>query len=94
MRGPDRADAPPSWLSLILEVRCHWLKKPRPAHDHVGRTPDRPKDEIAQNEPEPTPSDDTAPSPQLGLDAEGTAGGDSFGLAARKIRFSKNAASL
>src|SRR5208337_4716971 len=46
--------------------------------------PDRPKEEIAQNEPEPSPSDDSAPSPQLGLDAEGTAGGDSFGLAARK----------
>jgi protein TonB len=46
--------------------------------------PDRPKEEIAQNEPEPSPSDDAAPSQQLGLDAEGTAGGDSFGLAAHK----------
>jgi periplasmic protein TonB len=46
--------------------------------------PERPKEEIAQNEPEPTPSEDPAPSTQLGLDTEGTAGGDSFGLAAHK----------
>jgi protein TonB len=36
------------------------------------------------NEPEPTPSDEPPPGEQLGLDADGTAGGDGFGLVARK----------
>ncbi len=39
---------------------------------------------IPQNEPDPTPDNSPAPTPQLGLDAEGGAGGDAFGLAARK----------
>src|SRR5262245_1063784 len=38
---------------------------------------------LQQDTPEPAPSDDAAPE-QLGLDAEGTAGGDAFGLAARR----------
>jgi protein TonB len=37
-----------------------------------------------QNEPEPTPDNTPAPAPDLGLDAEGSAGSDAFGLAARK----------
>jgi periplasmic protein TonB len=35
-------------------------------------------------QPDPTPSDEPPPGEQLGLDAEGTAGGDGFGLVARK----------
>ena len=38
---------------------------------------------LPQDEPPPSPDNSPAPTPQLGLDAEGTAGGDSFGLAAR-----------
>jgi protein TonB len=38
---------------------------------------------IPQDAPEPSPAD-SGPSEQLGLDAEGSAGGDAFGLAARK----------
>jgi len=37
-----------------------------------------------QQEPDPTPSDEPPPAEQLGLDAEGGAGSDGFGLAARK----------
>lgn len=33
---------------------------------------------------EPPPNDEPAPQQQLGLDAEGSAGGDAFGLAARR----------
>lgn len=40
--------------------------------------------EEAQPTPEQTQSDGPAPGDQLGLDAEGGAGGDAFGLAARK----------
>jgi protein TonB len=46
------------------------------------------KEKIEQPEPEPEPIPDTppdeAPPRDLGLDAEGTAGSDGFGLAARK----------
>jgi protein TonB len=37
-----------------------------------------------QQEPDPTPSDEPPPSEQLGLDAEGSAGGDAFGLLGHK----------
>jgi protein TonB len=50
---------------------------PPPAEDQVEvRTPE-PK-------PDPTPSDEPPPGEQLGLDAEGTAGGDAFGLLGNK----------
>jgi protein TonB len=37
-----------------------------------------------QQKPDPTPSNEPPPGERLGLDAEGSAGGDEFGLAARK----------
>jgi protein TonB len=37
-----------------------------------------------QDKPDPTKSDEPPPGEQLGLDAEGSAGGDDFGLAAHK----------
>ena len=39
---------------------------------------------LPQDTPEEAPPDDAAPAEQLGLDAEGVAGSDGFGLAARK----------
>jgi periplasmic protein TonB len=39
---------------------------------------------LQQQTPEEAPPDDAAPAEQLGLDAEGVAGSDGFGLAARK----------
>jgi protein TonB len=39
---------------------------------------------LPQDTPEPEPTDEAPPGDQLGLDAEGVAGGDAFGLAARK----------
>ena len=46
--------------------------------------PEKVDQQIPQNEPDPTPDNTPAPAADLGLDAEGSAGGDSFGLAARK----------
>jgi protein TonB len=46
--------------------------------------PEKVEEHLEQKEPDPTPDNTPTPSPQLGLDAEGTAGGDAFGLAARK----------
>ena len=37
-----------------------------------------------QQQPDPTPSNEPPPSEQLGLDAEGSAGGDAFGLVGNK----------
>jgi protein TonB len=62
------------------------IRLPPPPPPEEAPPPPPPKDEVplAQNEPEPSPSDEAAPSETLGLDAEGSAGGDAFGLAARK----------
>ncbi len=46
--------------------------------------PEKVEEPLPQDEPPPSPDDTPAPTPQLGLDAEGSAGGDSFGLAARQ----------
>lgn len=46
--------------------------------------PEKVEEPLPQDQPEPDQAPDEAPSQQLGLDAEGTAGGDAFGLAARK----------
>jgi protein TonB len=45
--------------------------------------PEKVDEPLPQDTPEPTPTDD-APAEQLGVDADGSAGGDGFGLAARK----------
>jgi protein TonB len=57
---------------------------PPPENQPPPPPPEKVDDPLPQDQPEPSPSDDPAPSEQLGLDAEGGAGGDAFGLAARK----------
>lgn len=57
---------------------------PPPEETPPPPPPEKVEEPLPQDEPEPTPSDEPAPSEQLGLDADGTAGGDGFGLAARK----------
>ncbi len=62
---------------------------PPPPPPKVEKPPEpeiKEKIETPQEEPEPMPESppDEAPARDLGLDAEGTAGSDSFGLAARK----------
>lgn len=46
--------------------------------------PDKVDTPLPKDEPEPAPDQGPAPTEQLGLDAEGGAGGDAFGLLARK----------
>lgn len=67
------------------------LKPPPPPPPPKVETPPPPPEEqqkIEEPEPEPEPLPDTppdeAPARDLGLDAEGTAGSDAFGLAAHK----------
>jgi periplasmic protein TonB len=57
---------------------------PPPEETPPPPPPDKVDEPIPQNEPEPTPDNAPTPSQQLGLDAEGGAGNDGFGLAARK----------
>ncbi len=57
---------------------------PPPEDQPPPPPPDKVDEPLPQDQPEPSPSDAPAPSEQLGLDAEGAAGGDAFGLAARK----------
>lgn len=47
--------------------------------------PEKTAEQLPKDQPEPTPDNTPAPADQpLGLDAEGAAGGDAFGLAARR----------
>jgi protein TonB len=57
---------------------------PPPPEEPPPPPPDQPEEQIPQNSPDPAPTDDAPAAEQLGLDADGSAGGDAFGLAARK----------
>lgn len=46
--------------------------------------PEKVEEQIPQDTPAEKPTDDAPPQETLGLDADGSAGGDGFGLAARK----------
>ncbi len=58
---------------------------PPPPPDEKPPPPPPPEkvEHFEQSQPDPTPTDEPAPSEDLALDAAGTAGGDAFGLAAR-----------
>ena len=57
---------------------------PPPPQETPPPPPEKVQEQLPQNEPEPSPDNTPTPSQQLGLDAEGSAGADGFGLAARK----------
>lgn len=64
------------------------LIRPPPPPPEPPPPPPPPEEKIEeplpQETPEEAPPDDSAPAEQLGLDADGVAGSDGFGLAARK----------
>src|SRR5262245_8253715 len=62
------------------------IRPPPPPPEQPPPPPPEEKVEepLPQETPEEAPPDDAAPAEQLGLDAEGVAGSDGFGLAARK----------
>ena len=78
--------APPPPKQQIQEVRL--IRPPPPPPDLPPPPPPPPEEKVdipdPQDKPDPTPSNEPPPGEQLGLDAEGSAGGDEFGLAARK----------
>jgi protein TonB len=57
---------------------------PPPPDQPPPPPPEKTEQALPKDEPEPTPDQQPAPAEQLGVDAEGTAGGDAFGLAARR----------
>jgi periplasmic protein TonB len=76
---------PPPQKKVVQEIR---IIRPPPEELPPPPPPPPPEEEVdvpePQAEPDPVPTDEPPPSEVLGLDAEGTAGGDGFGLAARK----------
>jgi protein TonB len=75
------SDKPPPAKMVVQEVKIIRTPPPPPREE-----PPPPPEEVdvpePEPQPEPTPSDEPPPG-DLGLDAEGTAGSDGFGLAAR-----------
>jgi periplasmic protein TonB len=58
---------------------------PPPPDQPPPPPPEKTQQQLPKDEPEPTPKEDEqAPPAALGLDADGSAGGDAFGLAARR----------
>ncbi len=58
---------------------------PPPPPDQPPPPPEKTEEQLPKDKPEPTPKDDQPPpAGPLGLDAQGSAGDDAFGLAARQ----------
>lgn len=58
---------------------------PPPPDQPPPPPPEKTEEPLPKDQPEPTPDQpDQAPDQPLGVDAEGSAGGDAFGLAARR----------
>lgn len=79
------ASKPNPTKPVAQEVRI--IRPPPPPPDVKPPPPPPPEEEVDVPEPEPqpdAPTDEAPPGDQLGLDAEGTAGGDGFGLVGRK----------
>jgi len=76
----------PSPPKLVVE-QIHLIRPPPPPPDQPPPPPPPPEEKVEipqpQKQPEPTPSNEPPPGNQLGLDAQGSAGGDPFGLLAR-----------
>jgi TonB family protein len=76
--------APGQPKQLVQQIQL--IRPPPPPPDLPPPPPPPPEEkvDVPQDKPDPTPSNEPPPGEQLGLDAEGSAGGDEFGLAARK----------
>jgi protein TonB len=71
----------------LLVQEIHLIRPPPPPPDLPPPPPPPPEEKVDipdPQKPDPTPSNEPPPSERLGLDAEGSAGGDAFGLAARE----------
>ena len=77
--------APPPAKKVVQEIR---VIRPPPPPPEAPPPPPPPEEKVdlkqPEPEPDPVPSNEPPPGEQLGLDADGSAGSDGFGLAARK----------
>lgn len=83
-RKPPQTKKPAQQITMVQP-----LPPPPPEPESKPPEPEVPEQQLEEPppaaEPEPSPQpDDAPPADTLGLDAEGAAGGDAFGLAARK----------
>lgn len=78
----DKPDQPKRQVAQVIKL----VRPPPPPPEPPPPPPPEEKieEQLPQETPEETPPDEAAPAEQLGIDAEGVAGGDGFGLAARK----------
>ena len=80
------SEAPPQPKRETPQI-VNIVRPPPPPPDEPPPPPPPPEDKVEellpQDSPEPQPAEEAPPLEQLGLDAEGVAGGDAFGLAAR-----------
>jgi protein TonB len=78
----DKPDQPKRQVAQVIKL----IRPPPPPPEPPPPPPPEEKIEepLPQETPEEAPPDEAAPADQLGLDAEGVAGSDGFGLAARK----------
>ncbi len=79
----DKPVEPSRPVAQVVQI----VRPPPPPEEPPPPPPPPPEEEIEeplpQDTPEEAPAEDAPPMDQLGLDAEGVAGGDGFGLAAR-----------
>jgi TonB family protein len=79
-------ETPPKPKQVVQEVKL--IRPPPPPPDTPPPPPPPPEEKVdvpdPQQQPDPTPSNEPPPGEQLGLDAEGGAGGDAFGLLGNK----------
>jgi protein TonB len=77
----DKPDEPKRQTVQTVQI----VRPPPPPQEPPPPPPEEKIEEpLPQDTPEEAPPDEAAPAEQLGLDAEGVAGSDGFGLAARK----------
>lgn len=79
-------DARPAKKQVVQEVRL--IRPPPPPPPEEKPPPPPPEEKVdlpePEQQPDPVQSDEPPPGEQLGIDAEGGAGGDGFGLVGRK----------
>ncbi len=79
------ASAPGIPKPVVQEI--HIIRPPPPPPDLPPPPPPPPEEKVdipqPQKQPDPTPSSEPPPGDQLGLDAQGGAGSDAFGLVGR-----------
>jgi protein TonB len=77
----DKEEKPKREVPQIVQI----VRPPPPPEQPPPPPPEEKVEEpLPQDTPDPEPADEAPPGEELGLDADGVAGGDAFGLAARR----------